>query len=166
MKRSSCDSGSGNVPAKSCGFCVAMTKNGSGSGMVCPSIETCASFIAFEERGLRARACAVDLVREQHVREDRSLTEDELGGALIVDGDADDVARQQIGCKLHASQLAADGARERARERRLADAGHVFDEQVPAGEERDERELDGVGLAFESPLHSLPQLLDERKLLS
>jgi hypothetical protein len=30
-KRSSCDSGSGNVPTWCCGFCVAMTKNGSGS---------------------------------------------------------------------------------------------------------------------------------------
>ena len=31
-KRSSCDSGSGKVPTWCSGFCVAITKNGSGSG--------------------------------------------------------------------------------------------------------------------------------------
>ena len=48
-----------------------------------------------EQRGLRARARAVDLVGEQDVREDRPLAEDELAVALVVDGDADDVAREQ-----------------------------------------------------------------------
>ena len=45
-KRSSCDSGSGKVPSYSCGFCVASTMNGFGSGWVVWSSETCASFIA------------------------------------------------------------------------------------------------------------------------
>src|ERR1700677_4583676 len=97
-KRSSWDSGSGNVPAKSCGFCVAMTKNGSGRGMVWPSSETCPSFMP---------------------------------------------------------SRSADCVGDRAGERRLADAGYVLDEQMAAGEERDERELDGVLLAFERTLHSL-----------
>src|SRR5690606_18244305 len=44
--RSSCDSGSGKVPIWSCGFWVAMTKNGSGSGSVLPSIETWRSSMA------------------------------------------------------------------------------------------------------------------------
>jgi len=34
------------IAAKSCGFCVAMTKKGSGRGMVWPSSETCPSFMA------------------------------------------------------------------------------------------------------------------------
>src|SRR5216683_1220343 len=45
-KRSSCDSGSGNVPSYSRGFWVASTMNGRGSGYVEWSSETCASFIA------------------------------------------------------------------------------------------------------------------------
>src|SRR5438445_4430813 len=36
-KRSSCASGSGNVPSSSIGFCVARTRNGRGSGRVSPS---------------------------------------------------------------------------------------------------------------------------------
>ena len=45
-KRSSCDSGSGKVPTCSCGFWVAMTKNGSGSGIDWPSSVTCRSSMA------------------------------------------------------------------------------------------------------------------------
>jgi len=45
-KRSSCDSGSGYVPACSCGFCVASTMNGPGNGRATPSTETCPSAIA------------------------------------------------------------------------------------------------------------------------
>src|SRR5216683_4375778 len=39
-KRSSCASGSGNVPSSSIGFCVASTRNGRGSGRVSPSTLT------------------------------------------------------------------------------------------------------------------------------
>src|SRR6185436_6315474 len=105
----------------------------------------------FEERRLRARARAVDLVREEHVREDRPLAEDELRGALVVDGDAHHIAGEQIRCKLHASEIAADGARQGTSEGGLADAGDVLDEEVAPCEERDERELDSVSLSLERP---------------
>src|SRR5215211_1484851 len=42
-KRSSCASGSGNVPSYSIGFCVAITMNGRARGCVWPSIVTCTS---------------------------------------------------------------------------------------------------------------------------
>ena len=45
-KRSSCASGSGNVPSYSIGFSVAIRKNGSGSRRVTPSTVTCCSAIA------------------------------------------------------------------------------------------------------------------------
>ena len=84
--------------------------------------------------------------------------------ALVVDADAEDVAREQVARELHAAQLAADGLRERARERGLADARHVLDEEVPAREQRDERELDGVVLALERALDGLAQRLERREL--
>ncbi len=93
------------------------------------------------------------------------MPEDELSAALVVDADAEDVAREEIACKLHAAQLAADCLREGAGERGLADAGHVFDEQVAAGEQRHERELDSVLLSFERALHGLTQRLERRELL-
>ncbi len=46
MNRSTCASGSGYVPSCSIGFCVASTRNGSGSGKVWPPIVTCFSCIA------------------------------------------------------------------------------------------------------------------------
>ncbi len=45
-KRSSCASGNGYVPSYSTGFCVASTRNGSGSGCAAPSSVTCRSCIA------------------------------------------------------------------------------------------------------------------------
>src|SRR5579863_1665605 len=38
-----------------------------------------------EERRLRPRTGAVDLVGEEDIREDRALAQDELGAALVVD---------------------------------------------------------------------------------
>ena len=84
---------------------------------------------------------------------------------LVVDADAEDVARQEVARELDAPQLAADGLGEGARERGLADAGHVLDEQVPAREERHERELDGVLLALEGALDGLSQRLERGELL-
>ncbi len=43
MKRSSCASGSAKVPSYSIGFCVAMTRNGSGILCETPSIVDCRS---------------------------------------------------------------------------------------------------------------------------
>ena len=95
----------------------------------------------FEQRGLRARARAVDLVREEDVREDGAVAEDELARALIEDGDAEHIARQEIACELDATEVPSHGPRERAREGGLADAGNVLDQQVAAREQRDQGKL-------------------------
>ncbi len=57
-KRSSCDSGSGKVPTWCNGFCVAMTKKGSGSARVSPSAVTWRSSIASS-----SALCAFGLAR-------------------------------------------------------------------------------------------------------
>jgi hypothetical protein len=59
---------------------------------------------------------------------------------------------------LHAAHLAADGAGESARERRLADARHVLEEHVTSREQCDEGKLDHVRLAFESAPDGSPEL--------
>ncbi len=94
--RSSCASGSGYVPSYSIGFCVAHTKNGCGSACVVPSIVTLPLFHRFEERGLRLRRRAIDLVGEQQVREDGALAQRERRAALIEHRRSDDVGRHQI----------------------------------------------------------------------
>ena len=47
----------------------------------------------------------------------------------------------------------------------LPDAGDVLDEEVAPGEQRDERELDGVRLALEGAFHGLAQPLEGGQLL-
>ena len=65
----------------------------------------------------------------------------------VEDGDADDVGRQQIAGELHALPGEAQHLRERVCQRGLADAGHVFDEQMPARQQAGEGEPHGLGLA-------------------
>ena len=101
-KRSSCDSGSGYVPWCSTGFCVAITRNGCGSGSVLPSTVTCASFIASSRadcvRGVvrlissaRTTLAKIGPGRNSNSRVSR-----------IVDADAEHVAGQQVRSELDA----------------------------------------------------------------
>ena len=64
-----------------------------------------------EQRGLRLRRRAVDLVGEQDVREDRALAELELAGARVVDERPGDVAGHQVGRELDALRVEAERAR-------------------------------------------------------
>ena len=107
---------------------------------------------ALQQARLRLRRGAVDLVDQDHVGEDRAGTELEARLALVVDLGADDVGGQQVGRALHARELAVDRARQRARERGLADAGVVLDEDVALGEQRDGDVLEHVGANLDRPL--------------
>ena len=95
---------------------------------------------ALEERSLRLRRRTVDLVDEQQVREDRPGPELEAVRPLVVDVDARDVGRQQVGRELEPGERAVERARERLREHRLPDAGKVLDDQVALGDETEDDE--------------------------
>ena len=60
-----------------------------------------------EQRGLRLRHRAVDLVDEHDVREDRPWPELEVALALVVDGEPGDVGRLQVGRALDARRRRA-----------------------------------------------------------
>ena len=101
-----------------------------------------------EQRRLRLRHRAVDLVDEHDVREDRPGTELELPGALVVDRQPCDVGRLQVGRALDPRERRTlDGLRNRARENRLRRARHVLEEHMPAGCQRREHERDLLVLA-------------------
>ena len=91
-----------------------------------------------EQRGLGLRAGAVDLVGEHDVGEDGAGMEFEETAALVVDGDAGDVAREDVGRELHPVARACDRLGHGAGERGLARAGHVVEQQVPLAQERGE----------------------------
>src|SRR5205823_8126753 len=66
----------------------------------------------------------------------------ELTRALVEYRDAGDVAGQQIVRELDASEREIERARQGLRERRLADAWNVLQEQMARRSERRERQLD------------------------
>ena len=72
-------------------------------------------------------------------------------GVRVVDGDAEHVAGQHVAGELQAVEAAGDGARQGLRQRGLADAGHVLDQQVAARQQADQREPHHFRLCRESP---------------
>ena len=146
-KRSSCDSGSGKVPTCSCGFCVAITKNGSGSGMDLAVERHLPLLHGLEQRALRLGRGAVDLIGEHELREDRAALEAELAGLALEDGHAEHVRGQQIAGELHPLERQAQRAGEGVGERGLADARDVLDQQVPARQQAGEAQADLLLLA-------------------
>ena len=73
MKRSTCASGSGYVPSWSIGFCVASTRNGSGSVIRLVAERDLPLLHRFEQRALHFGGRAIDFIREHDVGEDRAL---------------------------------------------------------------------------------------------
>ena len=73
-----------------------------------------------EERSLRLRWGAVDLVGENDVAEDRPLHEAERavagGDVLLQQLGAGDVARHQVGRELHAREIEVERLRDRLHE--------------------------------------------------
>ena len=109
-KRSSCDSGSGNVPAWCSGFWVAITKKGAGSGVRVPVERDLVFLHGLEQRALGLWRGAVDLVGEHHVGKDRARMETEGGGGLLEDRHADDVGGQHVAGELDAAEGQAQHA--------------------------------------------------------
>ena len=106
-----------------------------------------------EQRRLRLRHRAVDLVDEQDVREDRPGAELEVAVALVEDGEAGDVGRLEVGRALDACERrAVDRAGDRAGEHGLRRAGHVLEQHVAVADERREHEPHLLGLAVDDRL--------------
>ena len=106
-----------------------------------------------EQRGLRLRHRAVDLVDEDDVREHRARAKFELAVALVEDREAGDVGRLQIRGALHAGRRRSlDRARDRPGEDRLRRPGHVLEKDMTPAEERCEDELDLLRLPADDRL--------------
>jgi hypothetical protein len=100
-----------------------------------------------QQAGLGLGRRAVDLVGQDDVAEERAGLEDELAAIGLVDGDADDVRRQHVRGELDPLKVPPDGAGQRRRQRGLAHARHVLDQQVPAGQQGDQGKLNRFFLA-------------------
>ena len=121
-----------------------------------PSTETCRSSMASSSADCVLGLGPVDLVADDEVGEHGAGLELELARLLVEDRHAGDVARQQVRRELDAAHRAVDGAGQRLGQHRLPDARDVLDQQVPLGEQHDERELDDLGLALDDLLDVVP----------
>ena len=122
MKRSTCASGSGYVPSVSIGFCVAITRNGSGTLCVSPAIVTWRSCITSSSALCTFAGARLISSASSRLREHRAERRRELAGLLVVDARADEVGRHEVGRELDAPERAAHGARERLDRQRLGEA--------------------------------------------
>ena len=135
------------MPRNSTGFCVAIDEEELVHALR-PSLDRDLLLgHHLEQRRLRARRGAVDLVGEQDVREHRPRPELEHLLLLVEDRHAEDVGGQQVGRELHAREARADRGRERLRERRLAGAGEILEQHVAAGGEGGEQPPHALVLA-------------------
>src|SRR4051812_12468410 len=103
----------------------------------------------FEQSGLRLWRSAVDLVREDHVCENRSADESHAApiGTLLQDLDAGDVRRHEVRRELDPLKLQMENLRDRFYEESLGQTRRAGDQAMPAGKERDEDLFDDILLA-------------------
>ena len=114
-----------------------------------------------QQCALRPRRRPVDLVGQHDVGEDRSRTEEELVRLAVVEAAAGDVGRQQVGGELDAVEPAGEAAGNGLAHQGLAHAGHVFQQNVFAGQQRDYRQAHHVRLAEDHAGNILLQLGDK-----
>src|SRR6266550_6805169 len=100
-----------------------------------------------EESALDLRWRAVDLVREQEVREHRAERRLEVTDPLVVDTGADKVGGDEVWRELDPLEVAGDRLRDRLHRERLRESGDALDEKVAAREEADQEALQQVILA-------------------
>jgi len=91
-----------------------------------------------EQRGLRLRRRAVDLVRQHEIGEDRPRPEGELPRAGE-ECNSGDVGGHQIGSELDALELDVEGERQSAYQQRLRRPGHPLEQHVTAGQQTHQR---------------------------
>ena len=128
-----------------------------------PSIVTLRLLHGLQQGGLRLGGGAVDLVGEQELREapgrNRKSNWPSVGASSI-DVRADDVGGHQVGRELDAVEAAAEHVGQRADQQRLAQAGHAFEQDVAAGEQRGEQPLDDRVLADDHPLQLIERAFE------
>jgi hypothetical protein len=79
---------------------------------------------------------------------------------LVVDRKADDVGWQQVGSELNPLEVAIESPSERVGQGGFTHAGHVFDQQVTTGNQRDDGQPNGFRLALDHGFDSSLQPFD------
>ena len=99
-------------------------------------------FHGLQQRALCFWRGAIDFVSEDELGEHRSRMKFEGARLAVENRHTDDVGRQHIAGELDTMKIEPKRFGEDVRERGLADAGHVFDQQVSACQHAGERKAD------------------------
>jgi hypothetical protein len=94
----------------------------------------------FQQRRLRFRRSAVDLIGEQEICKHRTLLEFEFLSMGVINGHTQDIARKHVAGALQPVKIAVHRSRQGLRERRFPDTRHVFDQKMPAGQQANPRQ--------------------------
>jgi hypothetical protein len=103
----------------------------------------------FEQGSLGFWRSAVDFIREDEIRENRSAHESESSALRRVREDfgAGDVGGHQVGGELDALKLKVENARDRFHEQRLREAGCSGQQAMSARKEREQQLFNHLALA-------------------
>ena len=112
-----------------------------------------------EESALCLGRRSVDLIGKQHLREDRAGPKLEGALGLIENVAAKNVGRHQIRSALKAAERHAHRGCESSGQGGLAHTWNVFEQEMPACQERDDRQLDDFFFAPDYPRDVLNETL-------
>src|SRR2546426_866604 len=111
-----------------------------------------------EEGALRLRRGAVNLVRQEDVREDRAAPQHEVAGLPIEHVRPRDVRGQQIRRELHAPEREAKTRGEGFRDQRFREPRDIFDEHVAVAEDRPQHPFEDRSLAHDDGLDRVEEI--------
>src|SRR2546427_3746531 len=111
-----------------------------------------------EQGGLGLRRGAVNLIREEDVREDRAASEDEVAGLAVEHVGPRDVRGQQVRRELDATEREAQARRERFRDQRLRQPGDILDQEMTIAEDRPEDPFEDGALADDHGLDRVEEV--------
>ena len=104
-------------------------------------------FHCFEQRRLRLRRRAINLVSKQDIGEHRTTPQVKARVCQVEYVGARDVRRHQVWRELNPPEPRVNNARECLDGKRFGRAGNTFDQRVAFGEQRDQNLFDGSVLA-------------------
>src|SRR2546426_105072 len=111
-----------------------------------------------EESALRLRRRAVDLVRQEDVREDGAAPQHEVAGLPIEHVRPRDVRGQQIRGELHAPEREAKTRGKGFRDQRFREPRDVFNEDVAVAEDRPQHPFEDRSLAHDDGLDRVQEI--------
>ena len=153
------------MPSDSIGFCVAMTRNGCGTGCVSWPIVTWRSCITSSSADCTfagARLISSASRKLQKTGPSSVSKSAELGRKTRVPTRSDG---HEVRRELDPLEAAAEHLRGGLDRQRLGEAGHALDQEVAAGEQADEDALEHRVLPGDHPLDLEQRLLEQLALL-